>query len=360
MVIEFSPINECAETQPFVECHGVNLADEMDSETVEQIKQALLTHGLVLFRNQADLTPQCEVDFNRAFGWHDPEQREFVFGFGAPGSGIKVRGGAQIPALPEVSVLGNVLLEDYHGICNTQLQSSLGLTFSGWHADGLHDMFDGMPEMSTMFNPEGWQSTSGGETCFTSGVRALERIAPELRDELLRCVVAYLPYPNDDAPEDSRRVVSAHGFMVDEGTRRTGWAAHASDSAAGLLDFDVELRHADGGGRHRCIRVHPDTGASSLYISPGSAVCLLDLESGEVRHGVDETQRLLSTALLPSALPGVRYDHAWREGDFVAWINTLVLHSATDPSKTDGPRLLHRVRLSTPKTRWRNGRYTSY
>ena len=49
----------------------------------------------------------------------------------------------------------------------------------------------------------------------------------------------------------------------------------------------------------------------------------------------------------------------WREGDFVAWINTLVLHSATDPLDTVGPRLMHRVRLSTPKTRWVDGAYTS-
>ena len=314
----------------------------------------------MLFREQTELTPQREVNFNRAFGWHDAEQRAFVFGFGAPESGIKVSGGAQIPSLPEVSVLGNVMLDDYHGIRNTQLQSGLGLSYSGWHADGLHDMFDGMPEMSTMSNPVGWRSTGGGETCFTSGVRALERMDPSLLEELKRCVVAYMRFPNDDAPEESRKVAVAHGYMTEEGTHRVGWAVSSRDPAAGLLDFKLEMQHADGGGRHRCIRVHPITGEASLYASPGSAVCLLDVESGEVRHDIEETQRLLSAALLPSALPGVRYEHQWREGDFVAWLNTLVLHSATDPCKTDGPRLIHRVRLSTPKTRWRNGQYPSY
>ncbi len=360
MTIAFSPIKQCAETQPFVECHGVDLSQDMPPDTLRQIKQALLTHGLVLFRHQKELSPQREVAFNRAFGWHDDRQATFVFGFGAPETGIKVSGGAQLPSCPEVSVLGNVMLDDYHGILNTQLRSGLGLTYSGWHADGLHDMFDGMPEMTTMFNPVGWQSTRGGETLFTSGVRAVERMDRSLLEELEHCVVAYMRFPNDDAPDESRRVIGAHAYMTKEGTHRVGWAVSPRDPAAGLLELELKPDHADGGGRHRCIRVHPVTGERSLYVSPGSVVHLLDADSGKMRHDIAETGRLLSEALLPSALPGVRYEHQWREGDFVAWLNTLVLHSATDPLDTDGPRLLHRVRLATPKTRWKNGQYTSH
>ena len=89
------------------------------------------------------------------------------------------------------------------------------------------------------------------------------------------------------------------------------------------------------------------------------AVHLLDVETGAVRHDIDETAQLLGAALLPGVLPGVRYEHLWREGDFVAWLNTLVLHSATDPNDTVGQRLLHRVRLSTPKMRWLNNQYAS-
>jgi alpha-ketoglutarate-dependent taurine dioxygenase len=58
---------------------------------------------------------------------------------------------------------------------------------------------------------------------------------------------------------------------------------------------------------------------------------------------------LLARALRPSVGPKIRYEHNWREGDFVAWLNTSVLHSASDPSGIDGSRLMHRVRLSSPK-----------
>ena len=75
----------------------------------------------------------------------------------------------------------------------------------------------------------------------------------------------------------------------------------------------------------------------------------MDVDSGAIRHDIDETVDILSQALRPSVKKGVRYEHQWQEGDFVAWLNTLVLHSASDPSDIEGQRLMHRVRLSTPK-----------
>jgi len=351
MAITFSPIEACAETQPFAECHGIDLSHPLDEQAVETIRAGLLRHGLLVFRDQQAMTPKHEVAFNRAFGWHDDTQREFLFGFGAPTREHTVSGGAQMPDLPEVSVLGNVFLENYHGIRNTQLASGLGFTYSAWHADGLHDMFDGYPEMTTMFNPPGYRSKAGGETYFTSGVRALERMDPEIREELERCTVAYIRCPNDEAPDEARRVTPGPAYMTDEGTRRLGWAVSPHDPSAGLLDFQLRPEHAEGGGRHRPIRVHPETGEASLYVTPSRAVHLLDLETGAVRHDIERTVNLLSRALLPSARPGIRYEHSWRPGDFVAWLNTLVLHSASDPTDTVGDRLMHRVRLSTPKTR---------
>jgi alpha-ketoglutarate-dependent taurine dioxygenase len=357
VAISFSPIAECEDTQPFAECHGISLSVNLSAGDIETIRNGLLQHGLLLFRNQLDINPLDEVNFNQAFGWHDPDQQVYLFGFGAPTTEHQVSGGAQMPEFPQISVLGNVLLDDYHGITNTQLQLRLGFTYSGWHADGLHDMFDGMPELTTMFNPPGYCATKGGETYFTSGVCAVARMETELLRELECCVVAYMRCPNDDEPYESRRVAPGPSVMVNEGTRRVGFAMDMDDPGAGMHDFELLPEHADGGGKHRCIRSHPQTGQKSLYITPGRAVCLLDAGTGEIRHGVEETADYLSRALEPSVVPGTRYEHKWREGDFVAWINPLVLHSASDPAGTEGNRLLHRVRLSTTKSRWVDGKY---
>jgi len=164
MTISFAPIAQCEDTQPFAECRGVDLSAELSTRQVEVLRAGLLKHGLLLFREQVALTPQNEVAFNEAFGWHDPAQSEYLFGFGAPKTEHKVSGGTQLPDCPQVSVLGNVMLEGYHGIRKVQLKPVLGFTFTAWHADGLHDMHSGLPELTTMYNPVGWQADSGGET----------------------------------------------------------------------------------------------------------------------------------------------------------------------------------------------------
>ena len=150
MTISFRTIPECPAVQPYAECCGIDLSKELTKTDIELIRRGLLKHELLLFRNQNALTPEKEVAFNKAFGWHDPNQTEYLFGFGAPGTEHKVSGGAQLPECPEVSVLGNVMLENYYGIKETQLIPVLGYTFSAWHADGLHDMHQGLPELTTM------------------------------------------------------------------------------------------------------------------------------------------------------------------------------------------------------------------
>jgi alpha-ketoglutarate-dependent taurine dioxygenase len=357
MTLSFKPILDCPDCQPFVECCGFDISADPDSGQVSKVKEALLRYGLVVFRNQHELRPEHEVRFNQLFGWHDPDQKDYLFGFGAPSLEHKVSGGAQLPDWPQVSVLGNVLLKDYWGLPSVQLEPRLGFTYSGWHADGLHDMFDGMPEMTTMYNPSGYRTNSGGKTLFTSSTKALQRLDKKLQSELSSCTVAYMRCPNDDLPDERRTVAPGSTFMINEGTRRIGFAKDISNPSLGLCDFELRPEHADGGGEHPCIRTHPVTKEQALYFTPGRAIYLRDSTDGTIRHNIEATADLLSAALLPSVITEVRYEHQWREGDFVAWLNTLVLHTASDPEGIEGDRLLHRVRLSTPKTRWKDGRY---
>ena len=176
----------------------------------------------------------------------------------------------------------------------------------------------------------------------------MERLENEFLDELRNCIVAYIRLPNDEYPDESRRINSGPAYMVDDGTRRIGFGTDPYDSSAGLRDFTLLYEHAIGGGRHPCIHIHPLTAQESLYVTPGRAVYLIDAKSRHMRHDIEGTVEILSQALRPSAKKDVRYEHHWEEGDFVAWLNTLTLHSATDPAYIDGSRLMHRVRLSTP------------
>ena len=62
----------------------------------------------------------------------------------------------------------------------------------------------------------------------------------------------------------------------------------------------------------------------------------------------EESQAVVES-LLKASLPTV-YRHVWKQGDFVVWDNRQLLHSATsnDGFSSEGLRLLHRIRLSSP------------
>ena len=49
------------------ELHGVDLADDLSAETIGAIRQALLDHGVIFFRDQ-DLTPDRFLALARHFG----------------------------------------------------------------------------------------------------------------------------------------------------------------------------------------------------------------------------------------------------------------------------------------------------
>jgi hypothetical protein len=117
-----------------------------------------------------------------------------------------------MPDWPQISVLGNVFLEDYHGIKNTQLKPVLGLTLSSWHADGLHDMMNRMPELTTMYNPTGWQTAAEGKTYITSGISAVDRMDPETGQKSLYLAPSKAVYLLDASTGELRH--NNCGFIV--------------------------------------------------------------------------------------------------------------------------------------------------
>jgi taurine dioxygenase len=50
---------------------GTNLAEDLDDETISEIRRAILDHGVVFFRDQR-LTPDRQVAFSRRFGPYSP------------------------------------------------------------------------------------------------------------------------------------------------------------------------------------------------------------------------------------------------------------------------------------------------
>ena len=302
MAITFSPIEACADTQPFAECHGADLSQPLDRDTVETIRSGLLRHGLVLFRGQQAMTPATRL---RSTG---------------PLAGTTIRSANSFSVSARrprnTRCPGARRCRPCRRSRCSATCSSMTITASAtpsWHQRSASPIppgtRTGCTTCSTAARDDHHVQSARlpverrrGDLFHLRRARAGAH-GPGVRCELERCTVAYIRCPNDEAPDEARRVTPGPAYMADEGTRRLGWAVSPHDPSAGLLDFELNARTCR---RRRppppasgCIR----TGEASLYVTPSRAVHLLDVETGAVRHGIEETMDLLSRALLPSAFP---------------------------------------------------------
>ena len=92
------------------EVSGIDLTGPLGADRVQEIAQALGTHGILLFR-RADITPAQHVDFSRQFG---PLEKHVVGEF-------------NLPDYPEVFVVSNV----------KEAGKLKGAVYAGqyWHSD---------------------------------------------------------------------------------------------------------------------------------------------------------------------------------------------------------------------------------
>jgi taurine dioxygenase len=85
-------------------------------------------------------------------------------------------------------------------------------------------------------------------------------------------------------------------------------------------------------------RVHPETGRTALYVSPGYTIGIDGLGDGEA-------QALLMELFRHQVRDEFVYRHRWLAGMLVMWDNRCVVHAAT--GGYDGhARLLHRITLA--------------
>jgi taurine dioxygenase len=133
------------------EVSGVDLGEPLVDDTFEQIHEALLSHLVLLFRNQ-DITPEAQLAFGERFG---PVTRS--------------TGRRSADVLAGVSVLDQVRPRNQGN--------------DTWHSD---HMFTPVPPMGTVLRavqvPE-----VGGDTCFASMYAAYDALSPSMQrmlDEL--------------------------------------------------------------------------------------------------------------------------------------------------------------------------------
>jgi taurine dioxygenase len=91
---------------------------------------------------------------------------------------------------------------------------------------------------------------------------------------------------------------------------------------------------------HPIARVHPETGRTALFVSPGYTIGIDGMPD-------DEATALLAELFRHQAQDAYVYRHRWSEGMLVMWDNRSIVHAATGGYQ-GYDRLLHRITVGGP------------
>lgn len=342
-----------------VDAGPLDLPSLTDAQFAE-LERAVMTHHVVIVRNQQRLSPKHQFELTRRF---DPSVK--TYGHGNRDDIMKqsvlMQDLVSIPAQPQVKLLGNGRVKDHEGIPDVQLchpshrsfhkapltdqEEARGFTrFYRWHIDAALYALQ-PPKVTTLLAievPEPRRETvvyddgSGdsldvqlGTTVFVSGTKAFEGLTPAQREWALKTKARYAPHP--------------YVWMKHAKARSTG---------LGLVSEGKELApdqlpdwEADKIAELPLVWKNPITGKLALQLH---AYCVEDLiVDGTPVGNLEECRRLLYDLMRPAIAPKRIYAHPWKSGDLAIFNNRGVWHSVVGSLKAEDVRVYHQCNLAS-------------
>jgi alpha-ketoglutarate-dependent sulfate ester dioxygenase len=272
------------------EVFGLDLRRPLEGPTQAAVRAALLTHKVLVFRDQA-IDDAQQIAFSRTFGRVTPAH--------------PIRNG--LADTPEI--MENVLTRDRDEYAGFEIDLDHPLRPAlrprapvGWHIDIT---FVSNPTSITLLRgveiPE-----FGGDTLFANLEALYQSLSPSLQ-----------------------------GYLD------TLQAIHARDDAAVGRPPKPRFDGREPGpfaALHPLVRVHPETGAKHLFLATGFVKAI---------HGLRPRESAALLDFLNAELAGRADLHArvrWNPGDLVVWDNRAVAHAGPiDPKFIPGERIVHRT-----------------
>ncbi len=261
---------------------GVDLSKPIDEPTFAAVRQAILDRCVVVFPNQATMSPADQVAFSRRFGALVPSELANV----------------NPPGFPDIFIVSNAIRDG----------KPLGAREVGrhWHTDFQHLK---APAALTMLHAHKIPPEKG-DTEFSDMRAAYDALDERTKQRIERMEVLH-----------SR--VQAWPIMFPERPPLT------PEQAARTPDVV-----------HPLVRIHPETGRRSLYLTANKAAWEI------VGLPRDEGQALLADLLAHSLQPQFRYVHVWRDHDYLIWENRCLLHRATPFDSEKYERIMYRTTIA--------------
>ena len=262
---------------------GLDLALEVSEADIARIKAALAERGVLVFRDQADLTPARHVEFSRNFG---PLE-------------IHVQHAFHHKEHPEILIVSNVVEDG----------KPIGLTDAGryWHSDLS---YVAEPSLGSLLHARELPD-EGGDTLFTNMVAAYEALPETLRQRI-------------------DGLQAEHSYEA----RNKIQQAKYGDLRPGLSE---EQRAKVKPVIHPVVRVHPESGRKALFVNEGFTTRIVGLPE-------EESAALLRQLFDISIEERFIYRHRWQPNDLVFWDNRQTMHLAT-PFPTHYRRRLNRTTI---------------
>lgn len=274
------------------EITGVDLRDEPDDATTDEIWKAVLAHRVVFFRGQ-HLDHAQHVAFGRRFG------------------ALTRRAGAKHGVAPEGSP--EILTVDpkadtkrYGADFEEHYRAKWVSPIAGWHSD-LSQAVN--PPSASILRAE-TTPAYGGDTQWTNTVAAYEGLSRPLRDLV-------------DGLQAEHALFTGVQLRYSDPRDRDILAMYCADPEAAV---------------HPVVRVHPETGEKALFVSPGSTTRVVGFTELESRHLLDLLFQHLSSARYT-----VRF--RWEPGTIAFWDNRTTCHFAPTDVAPGADRIMHRVTL---------------
>ena len=254
---------------------GLNLADDLDSETTAAFVWMVNHCGLLIVPGQKDLTPERQAEITKWLG------RPFVRGMFAD----TVDKMATVNNTP-VQILGSQAKDPGNSVPAADVDSGKRL---GPHSD-VQD-YEIPPAITLLHGVEVPPSSAGGNTYFTNLYDAYDLLSEDLKTKLAKATWRPL----------STQAVS-YGVGME--------AAKKDVNERGLQDHSVV--------RQPVVRTHPITLRKALWLSTFSR---------EIYGVEDEDAPALLRRLIEHVNAEERwYKHVWTEHDLLVWDNRCMNH----------------------------------
>jgi taurine dioxygenase len=285
------------------EVSGIDVAASLGSREVRAIRDALLRHRVIFFRD-ANLDHAQQVAFARSLG--SPTIGHSVFGFedGHPEVYSIAKFRLALPAVRTATTA-----TDHSAPSATALKP-----WSGYHTDVTAAV--NPPWCSVLRATDVPEDTGVGDTCWVSLQAAYEGLPPELK----------------------------HSVGTLRGIHRYA-GSNAGDSAYARAQAVRTMV-----SNHPLVIRHPETSEPMLFASPSFLKSIIGLSARE-------NTVLLETLWHHLVRPEYSVRFSWRNGDLAVWDNRSTAHVApTDIYATEFNRQLYRVTLlGEPLVAYSNG-----